>query len=156
ALGMGGLVALSFVAVSLFGGDSESLPGSYDGYRRQPTACGADQPDPEQVMSFDTYEPQTDISPSSEVTATLVTSCGDIVIELDPDSSPETVHSFVFLARQDFYDGMVFYRILDDFRADAGDPEAVGTGGPGYRVPDEFPPDDFVYERGVVAMDNAG
>lgn len=156
ALAMGALVAASFIVVSLFGEDADSLPGSYEGYRSQPTACGAEQPPPEVVRTYSEYQQQEDVGPDSTVTATLVTSCGDLVIELATDMSPETVQSFVFLAREDFYDGMVFYRILKDFRADTGDPEAVGTGGPGYRLPDEYPPADFEFERGVVAMDNRG
>jgi cyclophilin family peptidyl-prolyl cis-trans isomerase len=155
-LGMGGLVVLTFVVVSVFGEDPESLPGSYEGYRQQETACGAEPPPEEAVMTFEGYQAQDDITPESEVTATLVTSCGDIVIELDPSLSPETVESFVFLARQDFYDGTVFHRILEGFVAQGGDPQAVGTGGPGYRIPDEYPPDDFEFERGVVAMANSG
>jgi cyclophilin family peptidyl-prolyl cis-trans isomerase len=156
ALGMGALLVISFVVVSIFGADSESLPGSYEGYRQQETACGAEPPPEESVMSFEDYQPQEDVGPDTEVTATLVTSCGDIVVELLPSMSPETVESFVFLARQDFYDGTVFHRILEGFVAQAGDPRAVGTGGPGYRIPDEYPPADFEFERGVVAMANSG
>jgi cyclophilin family peptidyl-prolyl cis-trans isomerase len=107
-------------------------------------------------MTFDAPEPQTDITPESKVIATLTTSCGDIVIELDPASSPETVSSFVFLARQGYYDGQVFHRIAKGFVIQGGDPNANGSGGPGYIVPDEFPDDDFVYEVGVVAMANRG
>lgn len=156
ALGMGGLVVVAFVVVSLFGADTESLPGSYQGYRQQETACGAERPPEETVQTFADYQPQEDITAESQVTATLVTSCGDIVIRLDPADYPQTVESFVFLARQDFYDGTVFHRILEGFVAQAGDPQAVGTGGPGYRIPDEYPPDDFEFERGVVAMANSG
>ena len=78
------------------------------------------------------------------------------MIELDPAGYPETVNSFVFLAREGFFDGQVFYRIIADFQLFSGDPMADGTGGPGYRLPDELPPDDFVYTPGVVAMDNVG
>jgi cyclophilin family peptidyl-prolyl cis-trans isomerase len=78
------------------------------------------------------------------------------VVELDPATYPATVNSFAFLARQGFYDGSVFHRIASNFVIQGGDPEATGTGGPAYLVPDEFPPDDFVYEEGVVAMANAG
>lgn len=156
ALGMGALVAVAFIIVSLFGEDADGLPGTYEGYRQQETACGAERPPPEQVQTFSEYEPQDDMTADTPATATLVTSCGDIVIDLATGTSPETVDAFVFLVRQDFYDGMVFYRILESFRADAGDPEAVGTGRPGFQVPDEYPPDDFEFERGVVAMDNRG
>ncbi|MFP3914763.1 MAG: peptidylprolyl isomerase [Actinomycetota bacterium] len=156
ALGMGAVVVLVFVLGSVFAQDSESLPGSYAGYREQETACGAERPPEESIMSFDEYEPQEDITPESRVTATIATSCGDIVVELDPTNYPETVESFVFLARQDFYDGTVFHRIVEDFLVQGGDPDAVGTGGPGYRIPDEYPPSDFQFERGDVAMWNTG
>lgn len=156
ALGMGALVVVAFLVVGFFGQDAETLPGSYEGYRQQETACGAEQPPKETVMSFPDYEPQEDITAESDVTATIATSCGEIVVELDPAMSPETVESFVFLARQGFYDGTVFHRILEGFVAQGGDPNAVGTGGPGYRIPDEYPANDFVFERGVVAMANSG
>jgi peptidylprolyl isomerase len=67
-----------------------------------------------------------------------------------------TAESFVFLARSGFYDGTVLHRIVAGFVAQGGDPQADGTGGPGYVVPDEFPPEGFVYEPGVVAMANRG
>jgi len=152
-----GLVVVGiFAAGAIFGGDEGQLPGSYEGFRNQPTACGADQPDPEPVLRFDGPEPQPDVTPEASVVATLETSCGEIVIELDPEGYPATVNSFVFLARQDFFDGQVFYRIAEGFRVFAGDPEATGSGGPGYRVADEFPPADFIYGPGAVVMDNLG
>lgn len=156
ALGMGALVVLTFVLLSVFEGDADSLPGTYEGYRQQETACGAEQPPQETVMSFEGYEPQEDMTSDAVVTATLVTSCGEIVMELDPARSPETVQNFVFLARQDFYDGTVFHRVVENFIVQGGDPDAVGTGGPGYRIPDEYPTPEFEFERGVVAMWNTG
>lgn len=156
ALGFGVVVIAIFVIPGLLEPDESSLPGSYEDYRSQPTACRADQPAPEQVMSFESAETQSDITPSSSVTATLTTSCGDIVIELDPANSPDTVNSFVFLARQGFYDGQIFHRVAADFVIQGGDPDANGTGGPGYLVTDEFPGEGFTYEPGVVAMANSG
>lgn len=156
AFAMGGSVVALFLVIGFFGADSDSLPGSYEGYRNQTTACGAEAPPPEKVMRFDAFEPQPDITDTSSVTATITTSCGDVVIELDPASSPETVESFVFLARQDFYDGIVFHRIADQFVIQGGDPEATGAGGPGYSISDEYPDSDFTFEPGVVAMANAG
>lgn len=153
---LGTAVVGLFVVGSFFGGDDAALPGSYESYRQQDTACGASQPPPETLMRFDTFEPQPDVIGGERVTATISTSCGEIVIALDAESSPETVQSFVFLARQGFYDGIVFHRIVDDFVIQAGDPDAIGSGGPGYTISDEFPPSDFVYEPGVVAMANAG
>lgn len=156
AFGLGGLVALIFILFGLAGRSSDTLPGTYEGYRAQPTACDADQPPPERVMSFDGFERQDDIDAAETVTAVITTSCGEVVIELDPAGYPETVHSFVFLAREGFYDGTVFHRIVEDFVIQGGDPDAIGTGGPGYRIADEFPDEEFIYEEGVVAMANAG
>lgn len=153
-----GLVVVAVFAFSgLFAGDSEALPSSYEGFRARPTACDADQPPPETVMSFEGPEHQSDITSTGKVTATMTTSCGDIVMELDPASSPETVNSFVFLAREGYFDGQVFHRIAEGFVIQGGDPEANGTGGPGYIIADEFPTrPDFVYEVGSVAMANRG
>jgi cyclophilin family peptidyl-prolyl cis-trans isomerase len=154
AFGFGAVVVGFFALSAVFDGDGQ-LPTGYEAFRAQDTACGADQPAEQAVEQFDAPEVQDDLEGATAVTATLETSCGPIVIELDLDN-PQTANSFVFLAREGFYDGQVFYRVLANFAIQGGDPEANGTGGPGYRVPDEFPPDDFVYEEGVVAMDNRG
>lgn len=156
ALVFGLVVVGIFVVGGVFGGESSDLPGSYEGFRAQPTACGAEQPPEETLMTFDAPANQADITSSSTVTATMNTSCGEIVMELNNQLAPETVNSFVFLAREGFYDGQVFHRIFENFVFQGGDPEANGTGGPGYVVDDERPPDDFVYEVGVVAMANRG
>ena len=154
ALGFGLLVVGILTFSSLFGTDEGDLPPGYESYRNQPTACGTDQPPPEQVLSFDAPEPQDDLG--SAVTATIDTSCGELVIELDSASYPETVNSFVFLAREGFYDGQAIHRILADWVIQAGDPAGDGTGDAGYVIADEFPPEDFVYVDGTVAMANAG
>jgi len=156
ALVFGLVVVGIFVVSSLFGGDDVDAPSTYEDYREQETACGAEQPPPEQIMSFEAPEEQADITESSTVAATVVTSCGEIVIDLNTSGAPETVNSFVFLAREGFYDGQVVHRIAEDFVIQTGDPQADGTGGPGYVVPDEYPPEDFVYEEGVVAMWSRG
>lgn len=149
------VVALFALPGLLDDGDQE-LPAGYQDFREQPTACGAEAPPPEETMSFTEPEEQSDITAESEVTATIATSCGDIVVELAPGTSPATVNSFAFLARRGFYDGQVFHRIVEDFVIQGGDPEATGVGGPGYVITDEFPASDFVYEVGVVAMANRG
>ena len=157
--GIFGVIVVAFLAFTgVFGGESTELPSGYEGYRQQPTACGAEQPPPEMVppISFEEPEPQADIIATSTVTATLNTSCGEIVIELDPAGFPETANSFVFLAREGFYNGQVFHRIVENFVAQGGDPEANGTGGPGYVIADEYPDDDYEYEDGAVAMANRG
>lgn len=158
ALVFGLVVVAIFTFGGLFGGDDTSVPGSYEDYLSQETACGGTQPPLEQIMTFpDGPEDQTDINADSTVTATIQTSCGEIVLDLNNEQAPATVNSFVFLARSGFYDGQVIHRISENFVFQTGDPEANGTGGPGYVIPDEFPADpDFVYEPGVVAMANRG
>ncbi len=154
AFGFGAVVVGFFALGAIFDGDG-SLPTGYEAFRAQETACGGDQPPAQSVDQFEAPQAQTDLETATAATATLQTSCGEIVIDLNLDST-DTVNSFVFLAREGFYDGQVFHRVLADFVIQGGDPEANATGGPGYSVPDEFPDEDFVYEAGVVAMDNQG
>lgn len=151
-----GLIVVGLFAVSgLFASETADLPASYAEFREQPTACGAEAPPPQEVMRFDAPEDQG-ISESDTVTATIATSCGDIVLELNTGGAPATVNSFVFLAEEGYYAGQVIYRISDNFVIEAGDPAANATGGPGYFIPDEFPDDGFIYEEGVVLMANRG
>ena len=163
-LGIGLLMAVALVAVlvvcALGGGDDETtqevgeLSDTYQDYREKPTACGGQPPPSLQPMSFEAFEPQGIVA-GDVVTARVTTSCGEVVMELDT-GFPETVNSFVFLARQGFYDGSVFHRILEGFVVQGGDPSATGREDAGYEIADEFPPEDFQYTRGVVAMANAG
>jgi cyclophilin family peptidyl-prolyl cis-trans isomerase len=100
-------------------------------------------------------EPEMAIDPEKRYTATMTTSKGTIVIELDPAAAPRTVNSFVFLARDHFYDGVTFHRIIPGFVLQGGDPEGTGRGGPGYRFADELPKPGR-YQVGSLAMANAG
>ena len=80
---------------------------------------------------------------------------GEFVIQLYPDKAPITVNSFVFLARQGYFDGVTFHRVLDGFMAQGGDPTGTGGGGPGYSFVNEA--NDLTFDKaGVVAMANAG
>jgi len=135
--------------------DAAALPRDYEGYRAQPTACGAEAPPPVTEMTFAAPEDQG-IASDATVTVTILTSCGEIVAQLDPSSAPETVNSFVFLAREGYFDGSVFHRIVAEFVIQGGDPTAIGSGEPGYVVADEFPETGFTYGRGVLAMANSG
>ena len=99
--------------------------------------------------------PDMGIDPNKRYTATLDTSLGEIVIALDAVKAPKTVNNFVFLARQGFYDGVIFHRIIQGFMCQGGDPEGSGRGGPGYRFEDELPK-PREYQIGSVAMANAG
>ena len=87
-------------------------------------------------------------------TATLHTNHGAISIELYPDDAPKTVENFTKLARDGFYDGVIFHRVIPDFMIQGGDPTGTGSGGPGYKFDDEF--NDRKVERGALAMANSG
>jgi peptidyl-prolyl cis-trans isomerase B (cyclophilin B) len=87
-------------------------------------------------------------------TATLHTSEGAIELELYPEDAPKTVENFVKLARDGFYEGVIFHRVIPDFMIQGGDPTGTGTGGPGYEFEDEFNQHKVV--RGALAMANAG
>ncbi len=86
----------------------------------------------------------------------IVTNKGNIRLDLFEDQAPKTVNNFVFLARNHFYDGVVFHRVLQDFMAQTGDPTGTGTGGPGYQFEDEFVDTLTFDKRGVLAMANSG
>jgi cyclophilin family peptidyl-prolyl cis-trans isomerase len=99
--------------------------------------------------------PAMTIDTSKDYTATIETDKGDIVIELLPEAAPVTVNSFVFLARQGYYDGVTFHRVLPGFVAQGGDPTGTGSGGPGYQIPNEDA--GLLFDSaGVVAMANSG
>ena len=105
-------------------------------------------------LSFDS-EPDMVIDVSKRYVATMTTSHGTIVIALDPLAAPKTVNSFVFLARQGYYDGVIFHRIIPGFVLQGGDPTGTGSGGPGYKFADELPAAGK-YQVGSLAMANAG
>lgn len=96
------------------------------------------------------------IDPANNYTATIKTNRGDIVIDLYADKAPRTVNNFVALARDSFYDGVTFHRVIKDFMIQTGDPTGTGRGGPGYRFADEFHPNLIHDGPGVLSMANAG
>jgi cyclophilin family peptidyl-prolyl cis-trans isomerase len=98
--------------------------------------------------------PEQVIDPAHRYIATIATDRGHIVIARDPARAPKSVNNFVFLARDGFYDGLTFHRIVDDFVIQGGCPEGTGRGGPGYKFDDE--PVQGEYEAGAVAMANSG
>ncbi len=143
------------------GTTGEQEPGTQTG-TVEPTpgpaevACGAEAPaaagDPKPQFNA----PRQVLREGETYTATMHTSCGDIVIELLAEQAPETVNSFVFLARQGYFDGTRFHRIDTSIDVlQGGDPTATGTGGPGYSIPDELTGQES-YAPGVLAMANAG
>jgi peptidyl-prolyl cis-trans isomerase B (cyclophilin B) len=103
--------------------------------------------------------PQMKIDPNKKYTATLDTSRGKIVIDLYAREAPKTVNNFVFLAREGFYDGVMFHRVIADFMIQGGDPTGTGTGGPGYTFEDEVDPAKNPHKHdkpGVLSMANRG
>jgi cyclophilin family peptidyl-prolyl cis-trans isomerase len=106
--------------------------------------------------SFSTAPPMT-IDASKTYTATVTTDLGPFTIQLDPKVAPKAVNSFVFLAKQHFYDCVVFHRVIKTFMDQTGDPTGTGDGGPGYQFADELPATaNPQYPLGSVAMANSG
>ncbi len=132
-LGAAAVLALAVVAAAC-GGEEEVMP--------TPSAHRYATP------------PAMAVDPSKSYTAVLDTDKGTIRIQLLPDIAPQTVNSFVFLARQGYFDGITFHRVLPGFVAQSGDPTGTSTGGPGYTLPDEF--SNRPFDKGVVAMANTG
>jgi peptidyl-prolyl cis-trans isomerase B (cyclophilin B) len=125
----------------------------YLSFRDQPVACDAAPPGSATEMQFDGPD---NLGLVGTITVVLHTSCGAVTIALDADAAPATVNSFVFLAEQGYFDGTASHRVYPGFMIQAGDPTATGRGNPGYFLPDELPGAGFIYERGIVAMANAG
>src|SRR5229473_4305512 len=98
--------------------------------------------------------PAMAIDPNKKYTATLTTSRGAIVCELFAKEAPKTVNNFAFLAREGFYDGTVFHRVIADFMVQGGDPTASGSGGPGYRFEDETKNNPKRHKVGSLSMAN--
>ncbi len=103
-----------------------------------------------------TAPPKMTIDSNKNYTATFETSRGTIVCELFVKAAPKTVNNFVFLARDKFYDGTKFHRVIKDFMIQGGDPEGTGRGGPGYRFEDEVGAGKPKHQVGSLSMANAG
>ncbi|QGR00149.1 peptidylprolyl isomerase [Paenibacillus psychroresistens] len=99
--------------------------------------------------------PEMTIDASKTYCAIVQTSKGNLTLELFAKDAPKTVNNFVFLAKNNFYNGIIFHRIIQSFMIQTGDPEGTGAGGPGYSFEDELTGPQN-YEPGVVAMANAG
>jgi cyclophilin family peptidyl-prolyl cis-trans isomerase len=104
-------------------------------------------------MQWSSPPPMT-IDKNKQYTATIKTNYGDIQIQLFPKDAPLTVNNFVFLAREGFYNGVKFHRVVKGFVVQSGDPTGSGAGGPGYKFADEKVTRD--YAGGTLAMANAG
>ena len=97
-----------------------------------------------------------EIDTTKNYNVSIETERGTIELELYPQYAPKTVNNFIFLARQGYYNGIVFHRVINNFMIQGGDPTGTGRGGPGYDFEDEFNNNPLVHERGVISMANAG
>ena len=100
--------------------------------------------------------PEMALDPQQDYFATFHTARGPIRARLFAREAPITVNNFVFLARQGFYDGTTFHRVIRDFMVQGGDPTGSGRGGPGYKIKDEFHPRLRHNKAGILSMANAG
>ena len=100
--------------------------------------------------------PAMQIDAKKSYSATIVTNRGTIEVALSAQYAPKTVNNFVFLARDGFYDGVSFHRVISNFMVQGGDPTGSGSGGPGYRFEDETRGNPLKHETGVLSMANAG
>ena len=107
-------------------------------------------------------EKQWDSPPEMQIDSQITyrtkieTNRGDIELELYPEYAPKTVNNFIFLAKEGFYDGVIFHRVISDFMIQGGDPTGTGRGGPGYKFEDEFEGNPLRHETKVISMANAG
>ena len=100
--------------------------------------------------------PAMQIDPKKKYTATIETTRGTIVVELAPEHAPKTVNNFVFLAKEGYYDGVAFHRVISNFMIQGGDPTGTGRGGPGYKFEDETRGNPLKHTSKVISMANAG
>lgn len=108
------------------------------------------------IKQYDSYPPMTIDAANKYFAKFVMAKGGEFTIELYADKAPLTVNNFVFLARDGYYDGLTFHRVIDGFMAQGGDPTGTGAGGPGYQFEDEFN-DDLKFDgEGILAMANAG
>lgn len=140
------LRAWPLLLVSLLLGALALACGEDAGQSSTPTPSPVLEPTP---MTFP-ERPDITISADKKYSATVETSKGSFRIQLRPDIAIQTVNSFIFLARQGFYDGVTFHRVIPGFVAQGGDPTGTGSGGPGYTLPAEF--SDVPFERGTVGL----
>lgn len=100
--------------------------------------------------------PEMQIDTDKSYQVKMETVRGNIELELYPQYAPKTVNNFVYLAREGYYDGVTFHRVISNFMIQGGDPTGTGSGGPGYKFEDEVKGNPLRHESGVISMANAG
>jgi cyclophilin family peptidyl-prolyl cis-trans isomerase len=118
------------------------------------TQCPTPNGSSPRMTSFSAPPPMC-ISADKTYSATVETDAGTFTVALDAKAAPKTVNNFVFLAREHFYDGLTFHRVIPGFVVQGGDPKGDGSGGPGYKFADELPKAG-AYKVGSLAMANSG
>lgn len=160
-----GVLAVATPLVLAGCGSEESTPAAGSGGDDSTTAAETSSGDAavecppaggteERTTSFESAPPMC-LTPGVDYTAVITTDAGTVTVDLLEDKAPETVNNFVFLARNHYYDGITFHRVIPGFMIQGGDPQGTGSGGPGYQFSDELPAAGE-YEIGSVAMANAG
>jgi peptidylprolyl isomerase len=151
-----GIVAVGVLLVVMAGVVALLLRNDSGTSGAAPAAAATDMPVSGTLPTATTYEyaaaPEFNLDLGRRYTATILTPRGEIVIELLPEIAPETVNNFIFLAENNFYNGLSWHRVLEGFMAQGGDPLGTGTGGPGYRIPAEFTTQVSFDGPGLVAM----
>jgi cyclophilin family peptidyl-prolyl cis-trans isomerase len=151
----GAAVVIALVLFLVFNGGGETEPTANPTSSVSPGPCTGPEP-PEQNGEQYAAAPAKSIDETKIYVATIKTTCGDYKMQMDPKVAPTTVNNFVFLARENFYDGIKFHRIEDEpgnyAIIQGGDPKGDGTGGPGYDYDGESPAAGTKYTRGSVAM----
>ncbi|NDI34518.1 peptidylprolyl isomerase [Chengkuizengella sediminis] len=121
------------------------------------TGCATNQEQAENGQQNNSWNqpPEMKIDSSKKYSAVIHTSKGEFTVQLFAETAPITVNNFVFLANENFYEGITFHRIMETFMIQTGDPTGTGRGGPGYQFEDELET-PHSYEPGIVAMANSG
>jgi len=150
------VVVAGFLAILLVGGIVVLAGGGGSSENAAPKKAGCPNPDGSspRVTKF-TAAPPICIDSTRTYTAEIQTNKGTINAALDQRQAANAVNSFVFLARNHFFDGLKFHRVVSGFVLQGGDPEGTGAGGPGYQFADELPPAGQ-YKLGSLAMANSG
>lgn len=158
-----GAVLLAVVGFAIFAAGDDGGGGGGNGARNDEpaaadAACDSDAPPEADPQQYDA-PPDMQLEEGVDYSATIVTSCGDIQIDLLEDEAPVTVNNFVFLAREGYFDGLIWHRVERNFVIQAGDPDGNNGNppdGPGYEIEDELWAKSRDYVWGTVAMANAG
>lgn len=150
------LVVLGLVLAGLVTGCGDKKESPEAAPSSSPSGSASSSAPAAEPKSYDAYPPMS-IDTKKKYTATFeLAKGGSFEIALFADKAPKTVNSFVFLARDKYFDGLTFHRVITGFMAQGGDPTGTGRGGPGYEFEDEFA-DDLVFDKaGILAMANSG